>query len=127
MILQGRTALVVDDDHMHLEILRRSLEGMFNCKVIVANNGREAQETLRTGHVDIVFSDIIMSPGDGWELITFIRNNPALATTPVIATTARCMEGNKEETLAAGYNGFISKPFGLREFESQLNTILLEF
>ena len=129
MDLRGKKALVVDDDDMHVVILCHTLERVVGCEVITANSGQEAQKILETNpnQVDVIFSDIVMPNGDGWDLITFVRNHPDLANIPVIATSASCGKRDKEEALAAGYDGFMSKPLTPREFEGQLNDMLSEF
>lgn len=80
--------------------------------VVVANNGREALRALERESFDVVLMDMQMPEMDGLEATAAIRarEQSGHSHLPVIAMTANAMKGDKERCLAAGMDGYISKP-----------------
>jgi len=80
--------LVVDDDHKLVRLLRASVE-QAGYQVIVAYNGETALHALRRERADLVVLDLVLPDRDGWDVTRVIRNDAALAHTPIIMLTAR--------------------------------------
>jgi signal transduction histidine kinase/HAMP domain-containing protein/ActR/RegA family two-component response regulator len=108
--LVGKTVLIVDDDVRNIFALSSALESV-GLHVIYAENGSAGIEAMtRSGNIDLVFMDIMMPRMDGYETIRTIRQNAALATTPIIALTAKALGEDREQCLSAGASDYLSKP-----------------
>jgi len=117
--IRKRTVLVVDDDAMSRTTARRMLAKLGQ-EVILAEGGRRALELVLERKPDLVLLDIQMPGMDGLETAERIRamyperQNEA----PVlIAMTAYAMKGDRERMLQSGMDGYLAKPFGLRELK----------
>ena len=65
---------------------------------------------------DLVLMDIQLPDIDGVEALGRLRADERSATLPVLALTAQAMEGDRERFLAAGFDGYLSKPVDIAEF-----------
>ncbi|WP_459932023.1 ATP-binding protein [Fundidesulfovibrio butyratiphilus] len=95
--------------------------------VIPVNNGQEALDALAAQKVDAVLMDIQMPEVDGLEATRRIRSGevPGLARNlPIIAMTAHALKGDRERFLAAGMDGYLSKPVSLEDMRQALNQAL---
>jgi CheY-like chemotaxis protein len=115
--------LVVEDNQVNRELVRDMLEGR-DFDVHEAENGLEALHMLTKTKPDLVLLDIQMPVLDGMSTIKQIRQKPDYAHLPVLALTAYAMVGDRERVLAAGFNGYLSKPIDrqllLKEIDAQL-------
>jgi CheY-like chemotaxis protein len=122
--LVNKHVLVVDDDVRNIFALSSVLErrGM---KVLTANTGQEAIETLdATDNVSIVLMDIMMPGMDGYAAIHEIRGRAAFRRLPIIALTAKAMKGDREKCLEAGASDYLAKPVNTEQLLSTLRTWL---
>ncbi|HTS20772.1 MAG TPA: response regulator, partial [Casimicrobiaceae bacterium] len=109
-VLQGKRALIVDDDMRNIFALASLLEdrGMI---VSSHDNGRDAVQGLhRDPHVDVILMDIMMPEMDGIATIREIRRIPGCKQIPIIAVTAKAMKGDREKCMEAGAWDYLSKP-----------------
>ncbi|WP_223460611.1 HAMP domain-containing protein [Pseudomonas sp. A-R-26] len=108
--LEGKKALVVDDDVRNIFALTSVLE-CNKMLVATAENGRTAIELLQQQpDTDIVLMDIMMPEMDGFETMRQIRTFKRFETLPIIALTAKAMMGDREKCLEAGASDYVSKP-----------------
>ncbi|MBV2356254.1 HAMP domain-containing protein [Streptomyces sp. J2-1] len=107
---KGRTVLVVDDDARNLFALSGILE-LHGFRVLHAENGRKGIETLVANpDVELVLMDVMMPEMDGYTATAEIRRMPRYAGLPVIAVTAKAMQGDREKSIASGASDYVTKP-----------------
>jgi CheY-like chemotaxis protein len=115
--------LVAEDNAVNRELLRELLEAR-GYTVLEACDGREALRMIEQTHPDILLLDIGMPVLDGFAVIRKIRENPGLATLPVLAVTAYAMQGDRENVLNSGFDGYLSKPLNARALADELKRLL---
>ena len=104
--------LVAEDNPVNQLVAVKILEKL-GCRADVAGNGNEVLVALRNIPYDLVFMDCQMPETDGFEAARRIRSGEAgqsRVRTPIIAMTARVMQGDREKCLASGMNDYIPKP-----------------
>jgi len=105
--------LIVDDSPAMRRVVRRVVDiaGVDVGNYLEAGNGVEALVVLRTEWVDLIMTDINMPEMDGEELLLQVRNDPALATIPVLVVSTDRSEGRVRQMISLGADGYVSKPF----------------
>ena len=123
-IFQGAgTILVVDDEEMILNVGKAILEKL-GYRAMIAAGGMPAVETVleRGDEIDLVILDLIMPGVDGRE--TFDRIRKIQPDMPVMLSSGYSIDGQAQEILAKGGNGFIQKPFQIAELSQAIRKIL---
>ena len=105
--------LVVEDNQKNMKLIRTVLELKGNYTVLEAVNAKEGIKKAYKYHPDIILMDIQLPGMDGLSATRLIKLDPELKNIPVVATSASAMESDKEEALAAGCVGHISKPIDI--------------
>ena len=117
--------LVADDNPVNQHVIATILRDA-GYRVDLASDGVQVVEQAGSAWFDAILMDIHMPGMDGIQATRAIRTlPPPFSTVPVIAITADAMHGKREETLAAGMNRYITKPFtaqALREAVAQTLT-----
>jgi CheY-like chemotaxis protein len=108
------SVLLAEDNEVNQRVARAMLEGRGHT-VEIAENGREAVAAVQKKQFDVVLMDIQMPEVDGYAAVEQIRAMPRFDKLPIVALTAHAMAEEKERTLMAGMDGFLSKPFRSRE------------
>lgn len=123
--LQGLRVLLVEDNPVNQKIAVKLLEKR-GCLVKAVENGQEAVEAVSKESFDLVFMDVQMPVLDGLEATQLIREDEKQTGKhiPIIAMTARAMDGDEQKCLAAGMDGYISKPIDpIKVFETVENIL----
>jgi CheY-like chemotaxis protein len=122
---EGTTVLTVEDDSLTSLLLTARLkqEGL---RVLVARNGQEALDLLRTERVDLVSTDLMMPVMDGYRLIRAIRDlPPPLGQVPLLVLSVNQNEEDMVRCLAAGADDYMTKPMSPQVFVEKLWRVYL--
>ena len=117
------TVLVAEDNPTNRELLRELLD-LKGYAISEACNGQEALQMLEQGLPDLMLLDLNMPVLDGFGVIAKIRANTSWSHLPVMAVTANAMQGDKERILAAGFDGYVSKPLSFQALSQELDRLL---
>ncbi|HYS41185.1 MAG TPA: response regulator, partial [Pseudonocardiaceae bacterium] len=116
--LTGRAVLVIDDDVRNVFAITGMLE-LNGLSVLHAPNGRKGIELLLSNDtVDLVLMDVMMPEMDGYATTSAIREMPQFADLPIIAVTAKAMQGDREKSLDSGATDYVTKPVDADELLS---------
>ena len=109
-IMKGFATALSDDDMRNIFAITSVLEGR-KIEVTYAENGKVAIEMLKNHpKTDLVLMDIMMPNMNGYEAIQEIRKNPDWEHLPIIAVTAKAMNGDREKCMEAGASDYLTKP-----------------
>jgi two-component system, sensor histidine kinase and response regulator len=117
--------LLAEDNHVNQAVATRLLT-RFGHTLLLANNGEEAIDLVQQQTFDLVLMDIQMPVMDGIRATRTIREREQStgAHIPIIAMTAHAMEGDRLRCLAAGMDGYVTKPIRPAELQTALLTAL---
>lgn len=122
----GRTrrslqVLIAEDNQVNQMLAKRIFEKLGH-QATVVGNGREALSAVQGGNFDLVAMDLQMPEMDGLDATAAIRawEKAAGTHTPILAMTAHAMKGDRERCLAAGMDGYTSKPIRMVELEQAI-------
>jgi chemotaxis family two-component system sensor kinase Cph1 len=121
--MTGKAHILLVEDYKANVLVATALLEEFGYDYIVANNGQEAVQFVKTQSFDLILMDVQMPGIDGFEATHFIREwekNQAGGHRPIIGMTAHALKGDRERCIAAGMDDYIAKPFHPDEFKSKL-------
>lgn len=120
--MYGYTLLLVEDNESMLTFILERLQENFT--VETAMNGIEALEILRSGHIDLIISDIMMPVMDGYQLCKEVKSDMELSHIPIIFLTAKNDIDSKINGLKYGAEAYVEKPFSFNYLKEQVLSLL---
>jgi CheY-like chemotaxis protein len=105
--------LIVDDNPVNLKLVRILLAGE-GYEVRTAADAEEAMLVLKESIPRLILMDVQLPGIDGLELTRRLKTDPATRDIKILGLTAYAMKGDEEKILAAGCDGYISKPIDTR-------------
>lgn len=115
--MERPVVLIAEDNETNMKLFRDVLEAK-GYQPLEAETGERALELVAEHVPDLVLMDIQLPGIDGIEALRRLRADERTASVPVLALTAQAMRGDRERFLAAGFDGYISKPIDIVEFVS---------
>ena len=112
------TILIVEDSPDNMKLFRTLLV-LRKHNVVGLTSGEGLLATIEQSQPALVLMDIQLPGRDGFALLDEIRGSPHKALR-VVALTAHAMQGDRERALAAGFDGYITKPIDIRSFPEQV-------
>jgi two-component system, cell cycle response regulator DivK len=121
--MTGATVLVVEDNPLNLKLVRDVL-GHAGYRVLEAADAERGIALAREQRPDLVLMDVQLPGIDGVEALRRLRADPETAGIAVVALTAFAMRDDRERLLAAGFDGYVSKPVSVRELPGLLESLI---
>ncbi|THD85049.1 response regulator transcription factor [Aliigemmobacter aestuarii] len=119
-----RVLVVEDEDNIAIALdFLMTREGYDHDRIA---SGGEALERIRATHPDLVLLDVMLPEVSGYEICQGVRLDPDLADVKILMMTARGSAIERKKGLALGADGFISKPFELKELREEVRRLLGE-
>ena len=112
--MTGERILVVEDNEKNMKLFRDVLVAT-GYRTLEATTGSEAIDMASEHTPDLVLMDIQLPDLDGVQALQRLRADARTATIPIVALTAQAMHGDRERFLAAGFDGYVSKPVNVRD------------
>ena len=120
------TILVIEDNDINMDMMIFVLQAL-GIVVLPALNSPAGLAMARSERPCLIICDIQMPELDGYGVLQGVKSDPAVAHIPIIALTALAMAGDGERLLAAGFDGYLSKPVDFDDLKSELRKHLPTF
>ena len=121
--MAGERILVVDDNEMNVKLLRWLLEKQ-GYLVQTAVDAKTARASIRAFRPQLVLMDIQLPDIDGLQLTREFKADPDLRLIPIVAVTSYAMKGDRQKSLDAGCDGYITKPIDTQQFPGEIKKYL---
>jgi CheY-like chemotaxis protein len=122
-LMAGEPILIVDDNPGNLKLVSYLLTSR-GYEIRTALDAAQVLEMLGTFHPRLILMDIQLPGMDGLELTRTLKSKAATRDILVVAVTAFAMKGDDEKALAAGCDGYITKPIDTRELPGMVAALL---
>ena len=122
--MAGELILIIEDNDKNLKLVRDVLQfnGYETAEAMTAEDGLVL---ARSRHPALILLDIQLPGIDGFAALRQLRADPITTSTPVIAVTASAMEQDRQKILAAGFDGYMTKPINIKQFTEEIRIVLV--
>ena len=121
--MAGELILVVEDNDKNRKLVRDVLT-FKGYQVIEAENGEDGVRLAKERLPKLVLMDIQLPGIDGIEALRRLRADESTRAIPVIAVTASAMDRDRQQIMAAGFDGYQAKPLNVKEFVAAVERIV---
>jgi CheY-like chemotaxis protein len=118
-----RKILIVEDNEDSRELVVKVLRNK-GFDTVEAADGEEAIDKATKEKPELILLDISIPKMDGYEVARRLKSLEEFSEIPIVALTAHAMKGDREKVIAAGFEGYISKPINVRELPDQVRSYL---
>lgn len=115
--------LIIEDNPANIELMSFLL-GAYGHTPLSAADGPRGVAAARSERPDLIACDVNLPGMDGFAVLAALKAEPSLSGVPILAVTALAMAGDREKVLAAGFDGYISKPIEPESFVAELEAFL---
>lgn len=115
--------LIIEDNPDNLDMLKRRLEKR-GYSVMSESNGLQGLRIAQTENPDLVLLDLNLPELDGWKVVETLKSADETKSIPVIAVTAFCSPGDREQALKAGCDEYTRKPVSLDDLLPKIEQFL---
>jgi len=115
--------LIIEDNPENMQLMVYLLTA-FGHTVLETTTGETGLIAAREEAPDLILCDLHMPDMGGYEVAQRLKLDLKLAAIPLVAVTAYAMVGDREKVLAAGFNGYISKPINPELFVGEIEMFL---
>lgn len=121
----GLRVLVAEDNPVNQKVAGKILEKL-GCEVMVVSDGKQAVEAVFAGQWDLVLMDVQMPVLDGLQATRDIRarEKDTSRRTRIVALTANAMQGDEDRCLAAGMDGYLTKPLRAEKLQEAVQYVV---
>ena len=113
--MAGEKILIVEDNRMNMDLAVDLLE-VAGFNVVQAETAEKGISLAKAELPDIILMDISLPVMDGLTAAKIIKADDLTKEIPVIAVTAHAMEGDEDKAMAAGCDGYLTKPINTETF-----------
>ena len=121
--MAGELILIVEDDEKNRKLARDVLR-VKGYQTVEACTAEEALRLAKETSPAVILMDLQLPEMDGITALARLRADPATRRIPVIAVTASAMTHNRQQILAAGFDGYQTKPINVKEFLEMVRQVL---
>jgi CheY-like chemotaxis protein len=115
--------LVIEDNAANMELMTYLLNA-FGHATLGARDGEEGVQAALRHIPDLILCDLALPKLDGYGVARRLRAEQSLTAVPLIAVTASAMVGDRDNVIASGFHGYISKPITPETFVSEVESYL---
>ena len=121
--MAGELILIIEDNEKNRKLCRDVLQ-VKGYKTIESETAEEGLDLARSESPALILMDIQLPGIDGITALKQLRADPVTKSIPTIAITASAMTHNRQTLLAEGFDGYQTKPIGLKDFLGEVERVL---